>query len=58
MTGATLKPTPDEAFSHPGENFRRGYMHFGKNEQGLRRSFVEAKLRRTLDGRDEFSFAG
>jgi hypothetical protein len=33
-------------------------MHFGKNEQGVRRSFVEAELRRTLDDKDEFSFAG
>lgn len=33
-------------------------MHFGKNEQGLRRALVLAKLRRTLDDRNEFSFAG
>ena len=33
-------------------------MHFGKNEQGLRRQLVLAKLWRTLDDQDEFSFAG
>jgi hypothetical protein len=33
-------------------------MHFGKNEQGLRRSLVLVKVRRTLDDNDEFSLAG
>ena len=36
----------------------RRYMHFGKKEQRLRRRLVLAKLRRTLDDQDEFSFAG
>jgi hypothetical protein len=49
MTGADVKPTPDELFSHPTGNFGRRYMHFGKNEEGRRRPLVLAKLRRTLD---------
>jgi hypothetical protein len=33
-------------------------MHFGKSEQGLARSLTLAKVRRTLNDKDEFRFAG
>jgi hypothetical protein len=58
MIHAAVKPTPDELFSHSAGNSMRRYMHFGKKEQRLWRRLVLAKLRRTLDDQDEFSFAG